>query len=58
MAELVTLAEQHSGRQPPIGVTQATTWWEAVLAHVTLQECGLAVHLHVNVCCYSTLGMK
>ena len=49
MAKLVTLLDQHSDRQPPTVVMQATTWWEAVLAHVKLQECGLGVHLPVNV---------
>ena len=50
MAKLVTLLDQHSDRQPPTVVIQATTWWEAVLAYVKLQECGLGVHLPVNVC--------
>ena len=50
MAELVTLL-QRMDRQPPTGVIQATTWWEAVLAYVKLQEHGLEVHLPVNVCC-------
>jgi len=36
MAELVTLLEQHLDGQPPTVVTQATTWWETVLAHVKL----------------------
>ena len=49
MAELVTLLEQHMERQPPTVVIQATTWWEAALAHVKLQECGLGVHLPVQV---------
>ena len=52
MAKLVTLLEQHLDRQPPTVVTQATTWWETVLAHVKLQESGLGVHLPVNVCLY------
>ena len=52
MAELVTLLEQHMDRQPPTVVTQATTWWEAVLALVKLQAVGLEVHLPVKVCCY------
>jgi len=51
MAKLVLL-EQHLERQPPTVVTQATTWWETILAHVELQESGLGVHLPVNVCCY------
>ena len=55
MAKLVTMLEQHSDRQPTTVVIQATTWWEAVLAHVKLQECGLGVHLPVIVCCYSSL---
>ena len=45
MAKLVTLLEQHLDRQPPTVVTQATTWWETILAHVKLQESGLGVHL-------------
>ena len=47
MAVLLTLLEQHLDRQPPTVVTQATTWWETVLALVKLQESGLGVHLHV-----------
>ena len=50
MAVLLTLLEQHLDRQPPTVVTQATTWWETVLALVKLQECGLAVYLLVKVC--------
>ena len=50
MAKLMTLLEQHLDRQPPTVVIQATTWWETVLACVRLQECGLGVHLPVNVC--------
>ena len=34
----------------PTVVTQATTWWETVIALVKLQECGLGVHLPVKVC--------
>ena len=49
MARLITLLEQHSDRQPPTVVTQATTWWETVLALVKLQEIGLGVHLPVQV---------
>ena len=36
-------------RQPPTVVTQATTWWETVLALVKLQELGLGVNLPVKV---------
>ena len=50
MAKLVTLLEQHWGWQPPTVVTQATTWWETLLAHVKLMECGLEKHLSVKVC--------
>ena len=49
MAESVTVVEQRSERQPPTVVIGATTWWEAVLAHVSLQEGGLEVHLPVHV---------
>ena len=52
MVKLVTLLEQHLDRQPPTVVTQATTWWGTVLAHVKLQENGLGVILPVNVRCY------
>ena len=45
---LVTL-EQHMERQPPTVVIQAMTWRELVLTLVNLQECGLAVHLPVQV---------
>ena len=55
MAVLITMLEQHLDRQPPTVVTQATAWWEVVLAYVKLQGHGLGVHLPVNVCCYSTL---
>ena len=51
MAKLVTLMEQQLDRQPPTVVTQATTWWEAVLVHVKLQDSGLGMHLSVKVCC-------
>ena len=44
--------EQHLDRQSPTVVTQATTWWETVLACVKLMDCGLGVHLPVNVCYY------
>ena len=50
MARLITLVEQHLNKQPPTAVIQAITWWEAVIAHVKLQECGLGVHLPVKVC--------
>ena len=53
MAVLITLLEQHSDRQPPTVVTQATAWWETVLALVKLQEIGLGVHLPVKVCYYT-----
>ena len=43
------MLEQHSDRLPPTVVTQATTWWETVLALVKLQETGLEVHLPVQV---------
>ena len=52
MAVLVAVVEQHSDRQLRTVVTQATSWWEAVLAHVKIQEGGLEVHLPVNVSCY------
>ena len=47
MAKLITLLEQHLDRQPPTVVIEDTSWWEAQLAHVKLQECGLGVHLPV-----------
>ena len=50
MAKSITLLEQHLGRQPPTVVIRATTWWEAVHAHVKLQECGLGVIQLVEVC--------
>ena len=55
MAKLITLPEQHLQKQPPTVVTQATTWWETVLAYalVKLQEIGLGGHLPVKVCYYS-----
>ena len=49
MARLISLLE-HLDRQPPTVVTQASTWWEMVLALVKVQECGLGVHLPVKVC--------
>ena len=53
MARLLSLLEQHWDRMPPTVVTQATTWWERVLALVKLQEIGLRVHLPVKVCDYT-----
>ena len=53
MALLITLLEQQLDRQPPTVVTQATTWWETVLALVKLQEIGLGVNLSVEVCYYT-----
>ena len=53
MAVLITLLEQHSDRQPPTVVIQATTWWETVLTLVKLQEIGLGVNLSVEVCYYT-----
>ena len=44
---LVTLVEQHLEKEPPTVAIQAIIWWEAVLAHVKLQDCGLGVHLPV-----------
>ena len=58
MAKLITLLEQQWDKQPPTVVIQATSWWEAVLAVlacVKLQEYGLGMNLHVNVC-YNTLS--
>ena len=49
MARLISLLEQHSEKMPPTVVTQATTWWEIVLALVKLQEIGLGVNLPVKV---------
>ena len=49
MVMLVKVMEQLLDIQSPTAVIQGTTWWEAVLAHVKLQEGGLEVHLHVNV---------
>ena len=57
MAELVTLEEQQLDRQPPTVAILAITWWEAVHALVKAQECGLAVHLPVHVCCDCTPQM-
>ena len=57
MAKLVlVLEEQPLDRQPPTVVIQATTWWEALSAHVKLQECGLGVYPLVRVCCYWSLN--
>ena len=53
MAVLITLLEQHLDRQPTMIVTQATTWWEIVIALVKLQEIGLGMHLPVKVCYYT-----
>ena len=50
MAVLITLLEQHLDRMPPTVVTQATAWWETVLALVKLQEIGLGVNQPVKVC--------
>ena len=36
-------------KQPPTIAIQATDWWEAAVAHVKLQQCGLGVHLPVTV---------
>ena len=52
MAKLATLLELHLDRLPPTVVIQATTWWETVITHAELQECGLVVHLPVKVRCY------
>ena len=49
MARLITLLEQHLDRQPPTVVTQATPWWETILALVKLLEIGLGGHLPVKV---------
>ena len=56
MAKLATLLEQHLHREPPTGVIQATTWWEAALGLVKLQECGLEVPLPVKVYYYYNQG--
>ena len=50
MAKLAILLGQHLDRQPRTVVTKATTCWEAILAHVELQESGLGVNLPVKVC--------
>ena len=55
MAKLITLLEQQWDEQPPTVVIQATSWRETVLACVKLQEYGLGMNLHVNVC-YNTLS--
>ena len=52
MARLLSLLEQQLDRMPPTVVTQATIWWETVLALVKLQEIGLGVYLAVKVCYY------
>ena len=46
--------EQYLDRQLSTAAVEATTWWEAGLAFVKLQDCGLEVHLPVKVCCYYT----
>ena len=51
MAELVTL-EEHTDTELTTVAIQVTTEWEAVVGLVYLQECGLGVPLHVDVCCY------
>ena len=59
MGKLVTLLEQHLDRQPPTVVTQATTWWETILSHVKLMECGLGGNLPVKVCfCCCLVGQS
>ena len=58
MAKFLTLLEQHLDRQPPTVVIQAITWWEAVLALVKLQECGLEMHLSVKVSAYHINHVK
>ena len=57
MARLISLLEQHLDRQPPTVVTQATTWWETVLALVKLQEIGLGVNLPVKVRYYRVISL-
>ena len=54
MAKSVTVEEQHLDRQPPTVAILATAWWEATIALVKLQECGLEMHPPVKVCCYYT----
>ena len=58
MAKFLTLLEQHLDRQPPTVVIQAITRWEAVLALVKLQECGLEMHLPVKVSAYHINHIK
>ena len=41
---------------PPTVVTQATTWWETILALVKLQEIGLGMNLPVKVHMLLTLS--
>ena len=53
MARLITLLEQDLDRMPPTVVTQATTWWETVLALVKQKKIGLGGHLPVKVCYYT-----
>ena len=52
MVKLVTLLEQYMDKEPPTVVIQATTWWEAQLALVKLQEYGLEMHLTAKVGCW------
>ena len=53
MGVLITLLEQHLDRQSPTVVTQATAWWETIVALVKLQEIGLGGRLPVEVCYYT-----
>ena len=46
MARLTSM-EQHSDKEPPTVVTQATTWWETVLTLVKVVEIGLGIYLPV-----------
>ena len=57
MVKLLTLLEQYLDGQPPIVVIQAIILWEAALAHVNLQVCGLGVHLPVKVAMILTVGV-
>ena len=57
MAELATL-EQRMDREPPTVVIQATGLWEAALALVKLQECGLGVPPHVKVAMLLTMQSR
>ena len=49
MAESITLVGPHVDGEPPTVVILATTEWEAVVAHVSLQACGLGIDLSVEV---------